>query len=350
MLVSGSGGVASAASRPVATGTVSTPASMAADARIAAARSALQTTSPVIPVPLARSITATATQTPVPYAPGVVPSAPSPFQALVQPSQCPTGDTAFAPAPSAATLARLAGAAYGSAPPDGWTKATPNELAEIGLSPAMLSSSASDFKAAVFVDRTGFAPNYVVSFKGTTPTSTSDWAANLRQGTGLETDHYNRALAIGQSLNAPPEVRITLTGHSLGGGLASTAALAAERSAVTFNAAGLSDLTKDRAAAIAGSDGVVVTPDIRAYYVRGEILSAMQDGGDRVAGGLLGYAAGGPFAGLGGAAVADMPSAVGTRIAMDRVNPDGVHWYSLKSNNPVGWHMMDYVLSSVDAM
>lgn len=349
MLVSGTGGVSGTGARPGITETVQTPAAIAADARVAAARSALQTPSPVTPPPLANPVTAPATQPTVPYAPGIVPPPASPYIASIAPSQCPTSDPAFAPPPSAPTLASLAGAAYGSSPPDGWTPATPSELAEIGLSPAMLSSSASDFRAAVFVDRTGFAPNYVVSFKGTTPTSGSDWAANLRQGTGFETDHYNRALAIGQSINAPPEVRITLTGHSLGGGLASTAALAAERDAVTFNAAGLSDATKDRAAAIAGADGAVVTPDIRAYYVRGEILSAMQDGGDRVAGGLLGYMAAGPWGGLGGAAVADMPSAVGTRIAMDRVNPEGKHWYSL-SNNPVGWHMMDYVLASVNAM
>lgn len=348
MLVSGSGGVTSASNRPTATEPGSTTASMAADARVAAARTALQTAAPVTPAPLASPVSSPSAQQTTPYASGVVPPTTSPFVASTMPSQCPTADPAIAPEPSAATLARLAGAAYGSAPPDGWTAATSEELAEIGLTPAMLSSSASDFRAAVFVDRTQAAPSFVVAFKGTS--SANDWSANLRQGTGFETDHYNRALAIGQSLNAPPEVRITLTGHSLGGGLASTAALAGERYAVTFNAAGLSDSTKDRAAAIAGADGLVVTPDIRAYYVSGEILSAMQDGGDRVAGGLLGYAAAGPWGGLGGAAVADMPSAVGTRIEMDRVNPEGVHWYSLKSNNPVGWHMMDYVLASVDAM
>ena len=59
---------------------------------------------------------------------------------------------------------------------------------------------------------------------------------------------------------------ISFTGHSLGGGLASANALAAEGKAVTFNAAGLSDATKKNN----NLNGNVA--NINAFIVKGEIL------------------------------------------------------------------------------
>ena len=241
------------------------------------------------------------------------------------------------PAPSTRELAAMAQAVYtpGAAPPTGWAIAGEAQLAALGLTPEMLSSPTSEFRAEVYVRTINGQPSYTLAFRGSQ--SGSDWRANLQQGVGLESDHYNRALEIGRRLDVPQGARVTITGHSLGGGLASAAALAAEMDATTFNAAGLSDNTLDAARAIAARDGTVVTPDINAYFVRGEVLSALQDGGDRVLG-LI-------FGGIGGALLADLPPAVGTRIALDPVRPDGMRWYQ---DNPVAKHMMDYVLSSLD--
>ena len=276
----------------------------------------------------------------------------SPVQARVEPVSVPEVPAAtlaqrsamLAPPPSVRELAAMAQAVYtpGARPPDGWSIASPAQLAEIGLSTDMLTSPSSDFRAEVYVREVAGQPSYTVAFRGSQ--SASDWQSNLGQGVGLKTDHYNRALALGDRLDVPAGTRVTITGHSLGGGLASAAALAAERDAVTFNAAGLSNTTLAEANRIAGQDGRVDIPDIRAMYVRGEVLSALQDGGDRVAGGIIGGIFGGFWGGAAGAAVTDLPEAVGTRIALDPVRPEGMRWYQ---DNPVAKHMMDYVIASL---
>jgi hypothetical protein len=61
---------------------------------------------------------------------------------------------------------------------------------------------------------------------------------------------------------------LTMTGHSLGGGLASAAAVATNRPAVTFNAAGLNLLTQSRAFSYTSS---TVT-----YSIEGEVLTSLQ--------------------------------------------------------------------------
>lgn len=248
------------------------------------------------------------------------------------PAAAPSPAASAPPAPSVRELAALASDVYapGQTVPAGWTIASPQQLAAIGLAENMLSSPQSEFRAEVYVREIAGQPNYVVAFRGSQ--SASDWGANIKQGVGLRTDHYNRALEIGERLIVPQGARVTLTGHSLGGGLASAASLAAELPAATFNAAGLSDRTLTQARAIAGADGRVDIPDISAFHVRGEILSTLQDGGDRVLGALL------------NAGFLDLPEAVGTRIPLNAVRPEGMRWYQ---DNPVARHMMDYVIASL---
>ena len=175
--------------------------------------------------------------------------------------------------------------------------------------------------------------------------------ANGRQAAGLSTDHYARALQVGRLIGLSGNRNVTITGHSLVGGLASAAGLAAGLPTTTFNASGLS------AATISAANGIRATTgrseaDIRAYYVRGEILSTIQDGGDRVAGSLLGRAlgsilgpAGGVAGGIAGAQV-DAPEAYGTRIALDPVRPEGTHWWDQHAAN---FHRMPWVLAALGA-
>ncbi len=239
---------------------------------------------------------------------------------------------AVPPEPSTRELAAMAADVYssGQAVPAGWSIATPTQLAAIGLTESMLTSPQSEFRAEIYTREFAGQNSYVVAFRGSQ--SGSDWRANLQQGVGIRTDHYNRALEIGERLVVPQGARVTLTGHSLGGGLASAASLASEIDAVTFNAAGLSDRTLADARAIAGADGRIDIPDISAFHVRGEILSTLQDGGDRMSGILL------------GAGFLDLPEAVGTRIPLDAVRPEGMRWYQ---DNPVARHLMNYVIASL---
>jgi hypothetical protein len=293
-------------------GSVQSDLAGASDARIAAARAAL--TGAAI-APAARVLQAEFT--PVNGA---------------APAAAPAPAATVPPQPTVRELAALAADVYapGQAVPAGWTIASPQQLAAIGLTENMLSSPQSEFRAEVYVREVGGQPSYVVAFRGSQ--SASDWGANIKQGIGLRTDHYNRALEIGERLIVPDGARVTLTGHSLGGGLASAASLAAELPASTFNAAGLSDRTLAQARTIAGADGRVDIPDISAFHVRGDILSTLQDGGDRVLGALL------------NAGFLDLPEAVGTRIPLDAVRPEGMRWYQ---DNPVARHLMDYVIASL---
>lgn len=249
--------------------------------------------------------------------------------------------------PGDVTLARLAQAAYddGATLPSGWREATSVDMRAIGVRAVDLSSRSSAYKARVYVEGDGPAARYVVAFRGST-SDRGDWISNGRQSAGLASDHYTRAMALGERLGAARAPNVTITGHSLGGGLASAASLASGHDAVTFNAAGLSDRTIADARAGAGRAGADI-PDIRAYHVRGEVLSAMQDGGDRMLGALLGtLISRSPAGGVAGHAFADAPSAYGTRVPLNAVRPQGVAWWQ---DNAVARHGMDYVLTGLGA-
>jgi hypothetical protein len=220
-------------------------------------------------------------------------------------------------------------------PPAGYRVATASDLGALGLNPADLTSTQSAFRARVYVTGAGTDAHYVVAFRGSA--KASDWSNNLQQGVGLTPNNYRSALALGSKLALVTNANITITGHSLGGGLASAAAIASGRNATTFNSAGLSDSTIRQARNIHDAAGVRTTDNVTAYYVRGEILSTLQDGGDRVIGGILG--------GLLGASAVDAPEAYGTRIGLKSARPEGVKWYQ---DNPAARHGMDWVLQSLN--
>jgi hypothetical protein len=259
-----------------------------------------------------------------------------PVQFAQTPPPAAAAGVTGAEAPSTRELALMAADVYNdvAAPPPGYRVATDNDLSQLGLTRSDLTSAQSDFRARVYVEGDGATARYVVSFRGTT--SASDWKANLRQGVGLPSDQYTRSLMIAKALARHPDANVTITGHSLGGGLASAAALASGRDATTFNSAGLSDATIDAAAKIRSDAGLARVSEIAAFYVKGEVLSAVQDGGDRAIGAL--------FGGIVGAAVVDAPEAYGTRHPLDAVRPEGTRWYQ---DNPVARHGMDWVLASL---
>ncbi len=246
--------------------------------------------------------------------------------------------------PDARVLALLAQDVYAdkAAPPAGWRAASPSDLHRLGIRADMLENASSGFRARVYVEGSGADARYVVAFRGTQ--GRGDWISNGQQVLGQQSDHYRRALQIGRQLARTDGLAIHITGHSLGGGLASACGLAGGVDATTFQAAGLSDATVAAANAIRAGEGGSAAPHIRAYHVRGEILSAIQDGGDRVAGGLIGFWLGGLGGGALGAATVDAPPAYGERITLEAVRPAGVHWWQ---DNPVARHGMDWVLASL---
>ena len=99
-------------------------------------------------------------------------------------------------------------------------------------------------RAGLFVDQEG---NNVVAFAGTDTSSFSgfftDMKANLLQGLGLESAQYTSAIGLAGRINTRFGGNVHFTGHSLGGGLASAAAIVTGGSATVFNAAGVRNST-----------------------------------------------------------------------------------------------------------
>lgn len=115
--------------------------------------------------------------------------------------------------------------------------------------------------------------------------TSGDWAVNFAQGLGVVIPpQYLRAIQIGRNtantIMASDDKRLIITGHSLGGGLASAAAIAARVEqpelfiqGVTFNAAGLHANTAQRAG---GTRSTASEVPVRAVHVKDEILNSMQ--------------------------------------------------------------------------
>ncbi len=98
--------------------------------------------------------------------------------------------------------------------------------------------SIGSFHAELFIDPV--SGNYVLAFRGTD--DGPDWTDNGRNAVGLNSDQYSRAVDIVERIDRfvarmDPAPDLEFTGHSLGGGLATLAAVAVDRRATVFNAA-----------------------------------------------------------------------------------------------------------------
>lgn len=194
-----------------------------------------------------------------------------------------------------------------------WTRVSDADLAAAGITTPR-TNDATGFQSAIYTDGNG---RYVLAFAGTDPKSIPDWIANGGQGLGFETSQYSDAMALAREAAAAYGDNLAITGHSLGGGLASAAALATDKPAVTFNAAGLSDETlrslefTPNGAREYAADGL-----IRRYNVENDILTGAQQG------------------------VSPLPNALGTELRLDNT-------YLIK--DPIRAHLMDAVLRGLDA-
>jgi len=235
------------------------------------------------------------------------------------------------------TLAKLSQDVYdipaAGAPPksiDGFTRMSDDELRQAGIDPASLDNSSTGFRAAVYEDAQG---HKVLAFAGTR--EGKDWFADGTQALGLPTAQYQEAVALATQAKAAFGDSVVMTGHSLGGGLASIASVATDSAAVTFNAAGVNDNTMRMLVPDAdvgaikqqAADGL-----IRRYAVDGEVLTGEQESG-----------AGRGF----------LPDALGHKITLDDPNP--LPWYAelpgvnlvTDTAHGVSLHSMDSVLSAL---
>ncbi|ONM47535.1 Mbeg1-like protein [Nocardia donostiensis] len=204
-----------------------------------------------------------------------------------------------------ATLSKLASDVYN--PPgtdriDGFIRLDRAELERVGIPVEALNDRASGLTAALYRDEQG---RHVLAFAGTDERSWKSWKANLYQGAGLRAQQYVLAGRLGKLVRAAFGNELVLTGHSLGGGLAATAALKSGAPAVTFNAAGLTDRTiRGLGLEPENARKYAAAGNVRNYIVAGDPLTGIQEahrarrstiGG--IAGGLIGSAMGGAVGG-----------------------------------------------------
>ncbi len=123
----------------------------------------------------------------------------------------------------------------------------------------------------VHIQKNG-SSKYVFVFRGS-ELKKNDWINNYAQliGTSMQ---YKVATLIAEKLKETFKTEISFIGHSLGGGLASLAALVTGLPAVTFNAAGLSKQTKD--------SYKTTNAKINAYIVKDEIANVLQAGASKM--------------------------------------------------------------------
>jgi hypothetical protein len=125
------------------------------------------------------------------------------------------------------------------------------ELAELGLSVSDFHDPSTGFKADIYKDKNG---NYVLAYRGTYSEPdhpendlVHDWSKewtddNLRQGLGMGSKQYEKSIDLAKKAKkgaAKKGKQLTITGHSLGGGLATVAGAATGSKTYAFCPAGV---------------------------------------------------------------------------------------------------------------
>ncbi|MDY6207104.1 MAG: PAAR-like protein [Prevotella sp.] len=134
---------------------------------------------------------------------------------------------------------------------DGYTKLNDEELSRLGLNKNDLKQPEIGFNSDVYKDKKG---NYVLAFRGTYSDPkhpendiVHDWSKdwiddNLTQGLGLGSKQYEKAIKLSKNVNRKVRSKgktLTITGHSLGGGLATAGGAATGCETYAFNPAGV---------------------------------------------------------------------------------------------------------------
>lgn len=135
---------------------------------------------------------------------------------------------------------------------EGYTKLNDAELRKLGISQRDLQKRNHGFKADLYKDKNG---NYVLAFRGTTSDPRdkgkrdlpllTDWSKdwiddNAAQGVGMGSKQYESAINLSKKIkDKVGKDKLTITGHSLGGGLATAGGAATGCETYAYNPAGV---------------------------------------------------------------------------------------------------------------
>lgn len=191
-------------------------------------------------------------------------------------------------------------------PPAGWTRASldPEALRAAGIDLSddevrnRLQPPDSGFRAEIYIpDKRVFGEDVkpVVVFKGSTgaiidpaapggrrESGGEDFLNNGQQAVGLRSDYYDRAMQLATIVNGRSKGNFEITGHSLGGGMASAASAVTGVRATTFNSAGLHPQTAERFSKENGLPTFNTQDTVHTYQTSGEVLNDVQNGLQRL--------------------------------------------------------------------
>jgi hypothetical protein len=154
----------------------------------------------------------------------------------------------------------------------GYRRLDAADLAKFDLKETDLYKPTTGFKAALY-EKNG---EYILAFAGTDGLKAgNDWKSNFKNEVGRLSDQHKQALDLTEKLATHDGItKLRVTGHSLGGGLASLAGAVHGVNATTFNAAGIRDALLSRY----GIDRDDLNANIRAVSHRSDPLRNLQDG------------------------------------------------------------------------
>ena len=143
-----------------------------------------------------------------------------------------------------------------------------------GLKGARFEDPNTGFRAMLYQSKD--AQEIVVVYRGVRRTNIlQDSQTCLSQGLGFGAAIYRQAIELAIAVVEAYGDKVIFTGHSMGGGLAASASIVANRPAVTFNSAGVHPATLEGF----GLDNATIEERLKAienYYVPGEWLSTLQ--------------------------------------------------------------------------
>ena len=133
---------------------------------------------------------------------------------------------------------------------DGYEKLDAKEMKKLGVNTTELNDTKTGFKADIYKDKNG---DYVLVYRGTYSDPNHpendlihDWSKewtddNMRQGLGMGSEQYKKSIKLAEKVNSnkPKGKQLTITGHSLGGGLATAAGAATGSKTYAFCPAGV---------------------------------------------------------------------------------------------------------------
>lgn len=134
---------------------------------------------------------------------------------------------------------------------EGYEKLNAEEMRKLGITDSReIDDPHTGFKADIYKDKNG---DYVLVYRGTYSDPdhpendlVHDWSKewtddNMRQGLGMGSEQYKKSIKLAEKVNRnkPKGKQLTITGHSLGGGLATAAGAATGSKTYAFCPAGV---------------------------------------------------------------------------------------------------------------